>query len=107
MAAPMALIAFAGLLVVVTAALLRNADAKRALAPVRSTLDRRHDHRHGTRSIAAILGGRKRMNISRTAGWSHGSTATAASRDELRLAVRAVLVHTTQHWPGGEYCSND
>jgi hypothetical protein len=31
----------------------------------------------------------------------------AVTRDELRLAVRAVLVHTPQHWPGGVYCSND
>jgi hypothetical protein len=32
---------------------------------------------------------------------------SAVTRDELRLAVRAVLVHTPQHWPGGVYCSND
>jgi hypothetical protein len=31
----------------------------------------------------------------------------AATREELRLAVRAVLVHTPQQWPGGTYCSND
>ena len=35
------------------------------------------------------------------------SKAAAVSREELRLAVRAVLVHTAQHWPGGEYCSCD
>jgi hypothetical protein len=27
--------------------------------------------------------------------------------DEVRLAIRAVLAHTPQHWPGGVYCSND
>jgi hypothetical protein len=34
-------------------------------------------------------------------------TATRAARDELRLAVRAVLIHNAQYWPGGVYCGND
>jgi hypothetical protein len=29
------------------------------------------------------------------------------TREELRLALRAVLIHTAQQWPGGLYCSND
>jgi hypothetical protein len=30
-----------------------------------------------------------------------------ATRDELRLALRAVHLHTPRQWPGGVYCSND
>jgi hypothetical protein len=29
------------------------------------------------------------------------------NREELRLALRAVLMHTAQQWPGGVYCGND
>ena len=32
---------------------------------------------------------------------------SAVTREELRLALRAVLMHTAQQWPGGVYCSND
>jgi hypothetical protein len=37
----------------------------------------------------------------------HADTSEPVTREELRLAVRAVLVHTPQQWPGGLYCSND
>jgi len=37
----------------------------------------------------------------------HVDTSAPVTREELRLAVRAVLVHTPQQWPGGVYCSND
>jgi hypothetical protein len=33
--------------------------------------------------------------------------AKPVSREQLRLALRAVLVHTPQRWPGGVYCSSD
>jgi hypothetical protein len=29
------------------------------------------------------------------------------TREEMRLALRAVLVHTGQSWPGGVYCRSD
>jgi len=29
------------------------------------------------------------------------------TQEDLRLAVRAVLVHTAQRWPSGLYCSSD
>jgi hypothetical protein len=37
----------------------------------------------------------------------HPDASEPVTREELRLAVRAVLVHTPQQWPGGLYCSND
>ena len=33
--------------------------------------------------------------------------AEPVAQDELSLAVRAVLVHTAQQWPGGVYCNSD
>ncbi|MDT4987801.1 MAG: hypothetical protein QOI74_1895 [Micromonosporaceae bacterium] len=32
---------------------------------------------------------------------------STVSRDEMRLALRAVLLHTAQQWPGGAYCGSD
>jgi hypothetical protein len=39
----------------------------------------------------------------------HGALpfGASATREELRLAVRAVHLHTPRQWPGGVYCSND
>jgi hypothetical protein len=40
-------------------------------------------------------------------GGAHPPESAAVAGDELQLAVRAVLVHTAQDWPGGVYCSSD
>jgi hypothetical protein len=46
-------------------------------------------------------------SIHRAATAPAGSNRSLVSREELRLALRAVLVHTAQQWPGGVYCSCD
>jgi hypothetical protein len=84
--------------------------------------DRRYSAgRHPVPGAAAgpcrLRGAAARVTAGLQAYWRTGSVGRrngdeprrdpTVTRDELRLAVRAVLVHTPQHWPGGVYCSND
>jgi hypothetical protein len=62
--------------------------------------DRHSDSDPAARFSLPGFGGGRRQD-------TPGETDPAVTREELRLAVRAVLVHTAQQWPGGVYCSND
>jgi hypothetical protein len=75
---------------------------------------RRHGHANGTTGggtggvsgdgrPAGGSGGRPAAGAPEPAG----TPEPAVTREEIRLAIRAVLVHTPQRWPGGLYCSND
>jgi hypothetical protein len=47
------------------------------------------------------------QSIPRVAATGVRSGTPTVSRDEMRLALRAVLLHTAQQWPGGAYCHSD
>jgi hypothetical protein len=47
------------------------------------------------------------QSIPRVAAPAARAGAPTVSRDEMRLALRAVLLHTAQQWPGGVYCGSD